>query len=242
LNDRAGAKTPVASLVTGIAILLTLLLLAPLFSALPKAILGAVVIEAVTLGMMDVPELRRLYAVKRSDFWIAIAALIGVVLLGVLAGVLIGVLLSLIWLLRVVTSPSIPLLGRVKGSHVFRDLDIFLDDEQIPGVLAVRPEGALFFATADSLEDRIHTLVDQSDEPIEVVILDCQSVSFIDAQGTEKVRGINRYLAASNIAFSMSRVKSGVLDVLERDGVVAEIGPEHFYLDVNDAVNAYLSR
>ena len=94
LNDRAGAKTPVASLVTGGAVLLTLVFLAPLFSDLPKAVLGAVVIEAVTLGMMDIPEMKRLFAVKRSDFWIAIAALAGVVLFGVLAGVLVGVILS----------------------------------------------------------------------------------------------------------------------------------------------------
>jgi SulP family sulfate permease len=242
LNDRSGAKSPVASLVTGGAIILTLIFLAPLFSDLPKAVLGAVVIEAVTLGMMDVPELRRLFAVKRSDFWIAIAAMTGVVLFGVLAGVLVGVLLSLIWLLRVITSPSIPLLGRAKGTHVFRDLGNFPGDEQVPGVLAIRLEGALFFVTADPLEDRIHQLVDRGDEPLELVILDCQSVNFIDAQGAEKIRRINRYLTTRNIAFSLSRVKPNVFDVLERDGVVADIGSENFYLDVSEALDAYVSR
>jgi high affinity sulfate transporter 1 len=242
LNDRAGAKSPIASLVTGGTIVLTLIFLAPLFSQLPKAVLGAVVIEAVTLGMMDVPELRRLFAVKRSDFYIAIAALSGVVLFGVLAGVLIGVLLSLIWLLRVTTSPSIPLLGRASGTHVFRDLDDFPGDEQVPGVLAIRLEGALFFATADSLEERIHLLIDTSEEQLELVILDCQSVNFIDAQGAEKISRIYRYLAARNIAFHLSRVKKSALEVLERDGVVAEIGPEKFHLDVSDAVDAYLTR
>lgn len=236
LNDRAGAKSQVASLVTGGVILLTLIFLAPLFSDLPKAVLGAVVIEAVTLGMMDVPELRRLYAVKRSDFWIAIAALAGVVLLGVLAGVLVGVVLSLLWLLKVVTSPSIPRLGRAAGTHVFRDLDSFPGDEQIPGVLALRLEGALFFVTADSLEERVHALVEEGAGEVDRVILDCQSVSFIDAQGAEKLSRIHHDLASRQIRFCLARVKPGVFEVLERDGVVASIGRENFYLDVSDAV------
>ncbi len=164
LNDRAGAKSQFASLVTGAVIILTLIFLAPLFSDLPKAILGAVIIEAVTLGMMDVPELRRLFAVKRSDFWIAIAAIAGVIFFGVLAGVVIGVALSLIWLLRVVTSPSIPMLGRAKGTQVYRDLESNPEDEQMPGILAIRLEGALFFVTADSLEERISQLIEESED------------------------------------------------------------------------------
>jgi MFS superfamily sulfate permease-like transporter len=242
LNDRAGAKSPVASLVTGGAIILTLIFLAPVFSDLPKAVLGAIVIEAVTLGMMDVPELRRLYSVKRSDFWIAIAALTGVVLFGVLAGVLVGVILSLLWLLRVVTSPSIPLLGRAKGTHVFRNLEDFPGDEQVPGVLVLRLEGALFFVTADSLEERIHDLVDTAEVPFEMVILDCQSVSFIDAQGAEKISRIYRYLDDRKIDFGLARVKSAVLVVLERSGAVAEIGSQNVYLDVHSAVEARLGR
>ena len=115
--------------------------------------------------MMDVPELRRLFNIKRSDFWIAIAAVAGVVLAGVLAGVLIGVILSLFWLLRVVTSPAVLPLGRAPGTHVFRDLENYPDDQQIPSVLALRLEGALFFVTADSLEDRIHHFVQATEPP-----------------------------------------------------------------------------
>jgi sulfate permease, SulP family len=99
LNDSAGARTPVASLVTGGLVLATLLVLAPLFSDLPKAVLGAVIIDAVVFGMIDIPELRRLYRVTRFDFWVAVAAIVGVLSFGVLlAGVVIGVALALTWL------------------------------------------------------------------------------------------------------------------------------------------------
>jgi SulP family sulfate permease len=86
---------PVASLTTGALILLTLLLLAPLFSGLPKAVLAALIIDAVVMGMMDMAEMRRLNRVARVDFWIAIAAILGVLSAGVLVGVLIGILLSI---------------------------------------------------------------------------------------------------------------------------------------------------
>jgi sulfate permease, SulP family len=85
LNDSAGARTPAASLVTGGLVIATLLVLAPLFSDLPKAVLGAVIIDAVVFGMIDVPEFRRLRRVARFDFWIAVTAVLGVLSVGVLA-------------------------------------------------------------------------------------------------------------------------------------------------------------
>src|SRR3954453_14792240 len=99
LNESAGARTPLASLVTGALVLATLVVLAPVFSKLPKPVLGAVIIDAVVFGMIDGAELRRLYRVTRFDFWVALAAIVGVLSAGVLAGVAIGVALSLVWLI-----------------------------------------------------------------------------------------------------------------------------------------------
>lgn len=242
LNDRAGAKSQLASLTTGGAVFLTLIIFAPLFSDLPKAVLGAVVIEAVTTGMMDIPELRRLFAVKRSDFWIAIAAIVGVVLGGVLAGVVIGVVLSVGWLLRVVTSPAMPLLGRAPGTHVFRELEDYPGDEQIPGVAALRLDGALFFVTAESLEERIHELLRTADTPPDVVIFNLQSVNFVDSQGASKLGEIADYLHANGVSFRLARVKPRVMDVLERDGLIQRIGPASVHLDVAEAVEAHLKQ
>ncbi len=155
LNESAGARTQVSSLVTGGLVLATLVVLAPLFSELPKAVLGAVIIDAVVFGMIDLPELRRLYRITRFDFWIAVAAIVGVLSVGVLAGVVIGVALSLVWLVYVATRPRMPLLGREAGTQVFRDLDEHPGDETFPGIAVLRVDGGLFFATAEALEDRV---------------------------------------------------------------------------------------
>src|SRR6185369_1190859 len=134
LNDHTGARTGLASLTSGVIVLLTLLVLAPVFSVLPKPGLAALIIEAVFMGMMDVPEMRRLARVKRFDFWIAIAAISATLLVGVLAGVLIGIGLSLIWLIFVATHPPMPVLAREPGTQVFRELDEHPGDEQFAGV------------------------------------------------------------------------------------------------------------
>ena len=242
LNDHAGAKSQVASLTTGATVILTLILFAPLFSDLPKAVLGAVIIQAVTMGMMDFPEMRRLYAVKRSDFWIAVAAIAGVILSGVLAGVVIGVVLSLIWLLRVVTSPAMPLLGRLRGTQLFRRVEGHPDVEQIPGVVAFRLNGDLFFVTADAVEDRIDELLDAAAEAPQVVVLDMQSVEFVDAQGAGKLGEVADSLRAKGLSFRLARVKPRVMEVLVRDGLVERIGAENFHLNVNAAVEAHLKQ
>ena len=95
-----------ASLATGGFVILTLVAFAPLFSDLPKAVLAAIIIDAVVFGMIDVGELKRLDRVKRFDFWIAAAAIVGVLSAGVLAGVVIGMALSLVWLVYVATRPA----------------------------------------------------------------------------------------------------------------------------------------
>ena len=143
------------------------------------------IIDAVVFGMIDVAELRRLYRVTRFDFWIAVAAIVGVLSAGVLAGVVIGVVLSLGWLVYVATRPPMPLLGREAGTQVFRDLDENPDDETFPGIAVLRLDGGLFFATAEALEDRVRELAD--DEPLRALVLDLEGVNFIDSQGAAKL-------------------------------------------------------
>ena len=216
LNESAGARTPVASLVTGGLVILTLVALAPLFSDLPKAVLGAIIIDAVVFGMIDIRELRRLHRVKRFDFWVAAAAIVAVLSAGVLAGVVIGIALSLVWLVYVATSPGMPLLGREPGTQVFRDLTEHPDYETFPGFAVVRLDGGLFFATAEALEERIRELAQDADPPLRAVILNVEGVEFVDSQGAAKLGEILDFAESAGIELRLARVKPGVAAVLAR--------------------------
>ena len=237
LNDHSGARTGLASLTSGVIVLLTLLVLAPLFSDLPKPVLAALIIEAVVMGMMDVPEMRRLARVKRFDFWIAIAAIIGTLVFGVLAGVMIGIALSLVWLISVTTRPPMPLLGREPGTEVFRELDEHPDDERFPGVVVLRLDGGLFFATSDALEDRIRDVA-LSTEGVAAVVLDCEGIDFIDSQGAAKLSEIVELAEHAGIDLRLARVKPEVSEVLRRDGVLDRIGAGKIHGNVYRAVQA----
>jgi SulP family sulfate permease len=241
LSDNSGARSAVTSLTTGAVVILTLLVFAPVFSILPKAVLGAVIIEAVISGMIDIPEMRRLYRVKRFDFGIAVAAILGVLSFGVLAGIVIGVVLSLGWMVYVTATPRMPVLGRARGSHVFQELDAHPDGEQFPGILALRLDGGLFFATADALGDRIREVAVSADPPLTAVVLDCQGIDFIDSQGSAKLGESVELARANGIAFRLARVKPSVMEVLSRDGVLERVGADHIHNDVNEAVTAQLA-
>jgi anti-anti-sigma factor len=210
--------------------------LAPLFSHLPKAVLAAVIIDAVVFGMIDLAELRRLYRVTRFDFWVAVAALVGAVSAGVLTGVVIGVVLSLLWLVYVATRPAIPVLGREPGTHVFRDLVENPADETFPGVAVIRLDGGLFFATAEALEDRVRDLIEQNN--LDALVIDLEGVNFVDSQGAAKLRELHELALADGVAFRLARVKPNVMRVLESDGIVDEIGADHIHGNVQRAVRA----
>ena len=240
LNDRSGARTGLASLVTGAMVLLTLLILAPLFAALPTAVLAAVIIEAVMMGMMDVSEMRRLARVQRFDFLVAMTSLVCTLLFGVLTGVLIGIGLSLLWLLSVATRPSMPLLARQPGTQVFRDIDGHPDDEQVPGVAVLRLDGGLFFATSDALEDRFREVM-LSTEGVTGIVLDCEGINFIDSQGSAKLDEILQLADAADVTIRLARVKPRMLEVLRRDGVLDHLGTTHVHGNVHRAVEAMVS-
>ena len=237
LNESAGARTPVASLATGGIVLATLILLAPLFSELPKAVLAAIIIDAVVFGMIDVAEFRRLGRVKRFDFWIAVAALLGVLSVGVLLGVVVGILLSLIWLIHVATRPSMPILGREPGTQVYRDLDEHPDDETDPGVSVVRIDGGLFFATAGALDERVRAIL-ASQPGLRALVLDLEGVNFVDSQGAAKMNDLHELTDANGIELRLARLKPSVSDVLLADGVIDLIGRERIHGNVHRAVEA----
>ena len=236
LNDRSGARTGLASLTSGVTVLLALLFLAPLFSSLPKPVLSALIIEAVVMGMMDIGEMRRLRRVSRADFWVAAAAILGTLVFGILAGVVIGIALSLVWLVYVVTHPLVSTLGREPGTQVFRDLDTHPEDETTPGTVVLRMDGGVFFATADAFVDQVR--VAMTAPRVGSVVLHFAGVNFMDSQGAATVSEIIRMAQASGVELRLASIRPAVRRVLERQGAVELLGADHIHGNVHRAVAA----
>jgi anti-anti-sigma factor len=131
------------------------------------------------------------------------------------------------------------LLGRELGTHVFRDLEENPGDETFPGIVVLRLDSGLFFATAQALEDRVRELAEADPAP-RTIVLDFEGVNFIDSQGAEQLATIHEQVESDGATLRLARVKPNVLAVLRADGFVDRLGADRFHGNVQRAVMAQL--
>ena len=242
VNDASGAQSEMASLAQGVFVILTLLFLAPLFADLPEAVLGAIVIQAVVFGLMDVKAMKRVYRLNRSEFWVGLIALLGVLTFGTLQGVLIGLVLSLLVLIARSSRPEIPLLGRSPGTGVFHRLDGNADSETYPGLVIIRFDGPLYFASTNALRDRIREVTTDVDPPVKMALIDMEGVNYLDLEGCDMLKEITENMKNIGIEIQLARVKHGVMEMLQKDGVDKIIGRDHIHNKVVEAVDAFAGK
>ncbi len=250
LSDGAGGRTVIASVVTKVSILATLLVLTPLFKNLPYPVLAAIVIAAV-LTFIDLPGFRRLLEFQRAaqrstgqpgrwvprhpEFWSALITFAGTLLFGILNGIVVGVIATLVAVLYRSARPRVSVLGKVQGARRHRDVNRHPDARTHDEVLIVRFESELFFANAEYFRQSVLTLIDAHDEPPEALVLVCDAMSQIDLEGVDVLTDLVGELHGRGIQVRMCRVKGPVHDALTESGVVDLIGPENFYDSVKAA-------
>ncbi len=237
--EEAGGKSPVLLAVVAVLVLLTILLLAGLFADLPEAVLAAVVIHAVS-GMMRPTELIRLRRARQAEFWLALGALLGVIVIGILAGIVIGVALSFLLLVRQLDHPHVGILGRDAGRGLYRDLATHPDFKAVPGALLYRFEAPLIFANAEIFTDDVLERVNEAGEQRPTaVILDMETVSEVDSTGAAALQVLHDTLSAHGTRLLLARATASVVDVLRRSEVLAVIGEENVYPSLAGAVAAH---
>jgi high affinity sulfate transporter 1 len=234
--DEAGARTQVASLLTSALVLLTVLFLAPLFQSLPMATLAAVVIAA-AIGLIDLHELRRYWAWRRTDALLAVAALIGVATTDVLAGLMIAVLLSLLLLLYRASRPYLAVVARLPGDReVFADVSRHPDAEAVPGLLLLRMDAPLYFFNVSVARTQILELVNAQEPMPSVVVIDLGATADLDVTTTDMLAQLIGELEERGIALSLVQAKGAVRDRLVRTGLMSQIGAEHIHFSMAQAV------
>jgi sulfate permease, SulP family len=233
--EQAGGRSPVLLAVVAALVLATILFLAGLFADLPEAVLGAIVIQAVW-GMINFSKLRRLWRAHFAEFWLALGALAGVVLIDILPGVLIGVALSFMLLIHRLDKPHVALLGRDREGIRFGDLDSHPDYSPVPGMMIYRFEAPLIFANADSFVDELAERLAAATPRPELLIVDFEAVPVIDTTGADALRQAHALASSLGIRLVLTRTTGPVLDFLRRDGVVEVLGEENVIPAGVDAV------
>ncbi len=234
----SGARTQGANLLGGAMVLVTLLLLTPLFRNLPIAALGAVVLVS-AVALVDVKQFQRLWRVRRSDFALAIITFAAVLAFGVLGGIGAGVAVSLFETLRRAILPHTAVLGLLADTATFRDITDYQDAETVPGLIVYRFDAPLFFANAEVFRAEIKALVRQARYPIREVVVNAEGITDMDVTGAEALGRVLDDLHDQHVCLIMARVRSSLRQTLALLGLEERIGPENFFMTVLDAAQAF---
>ena len=240
IADAMGARTQLHSLVSLVLVVATLLWLGPVIGAFPTAALGAVVVFA-AIRLVDVAELRRIAAFRRSELVLALATTVAVLVFGVLPGIGAAIALSVLDLLRRIVHPHDGVLGYVPDVAGMHDIDDHPDAVQVPGLVVYRYDSPLFFANSDDFVTRALAVVDDAEArgDLEWFLLNAEANTEVDLTAVDALESLRRALEDRGVVFAMARVKEDLRVSLDAAGFVDEVGSDLIFPTLPTAVAAY---
>ncbi|MEU8138079.1 SulP family inorganic anion transporter [Streptodolium elevatio] len=236
--EASGGSSPMVSTVAAALILVTGAFLTPLFTDLPEPVLGAIVVVAVR-SFLKVSELRRYWRRDRPNFAVAATALVGVLVFDLLPGLLIAVALSLVLFIANASRPRTAVLGKIPGTDRYGDIEDQPGATTVPGLLLVRPDGALFFGNVARLKLAVRELVADSDPPPERVVLNLVSSYRLGVPSLDALDELRVELARTGCALHLARVHPDVREALAPSRLGKALGPDAVHASVADAVAAF---
>ena len=234
----AGSRSQVYSLVALAGVVAVLLFAGPLLARFPTAALGALVVYAAT-RLIDLAGFRRLLSFRRTEFFLALAALAGVLIFDILYGVLLAVGLSVAEMLHRVARPHDAVQGFVPGLAGMHDIDDYPQATTMPGLLVYRYDSPLFFANAENFRRRVLAAVAEQVEPVAWFVLNVEANVEVDSTGLGALDDLRAELTGRGVVFALARVKQDLRIALDAYGMTAAIGTERIFPTLPTAVAAY---
>jgi len=237
VNEESGARTPLSGAIAAGFILVVVLFFSRLLSALPQPVLAAVVLMAVT-GLFQIAALKHLWRASRSDFVVAMAALLGVLGSGLLRGVMIGAAISLVQLMHRTSRPHVAILGRIPGTRRFSDVERHPDNETIPDTMIFRPESSLVYFNIEHVCMMILERVRQSPVPPRLVVIDLSAAPYVDLQSAHALASLAGEISKSGSRLQVVEARSAVRDRLRGEGLDVRLGGVDRFTSIADALDA----
>ena len=239
--EAAGAQTQFTGVVAALAMVLIAVAVPGIFRHMPEATLAAIVMAA-AISLIDIPAMAHLYRVRRSEFVLAVSAMLAVAILGPISGVVVAVSLSILNFLRLAWKPYTAELVRVDGLKGYHDLSRHPEGHRIPGLLLYRFDSPLFFANARFFsDDLLRRITDRADRnPVQCVIVTAEPITDLDATAAEMLEELFTDLEGRGIEVRFAELKGAVHDRFDRYRVFHGDMPEHTARTVGEAVKAYI--
>ncbi|KAL6297380.1 hypothetical protein ACE6H2_005522 [Prunus campanulata] len=243
VNYMAGCHTAVSNIIMSLVVLLTLELITPLFKYTPNAILASIIISAV-VGLIDFEAMKLIWKIDKLDFVACMGAFFGVVFISVEIGLLIAVSISFAKILLQVTRPRTALLGKLPRTNVYRNILQYPNATQIPGILIIRVDSAIYFSNSNYIKERILRWVTDEEEQlkqkslpkIEYLIVEMSPVTDIDTSGIHALEELYRSLQKREIELVLANPGTVVMDKIHASDFVELIGKGKIFLSVADAI------
>jgi high affinity sulfate transporter 1 len=238
VNDKAGAKTPLALVFASATIGLCLMYLTGLLSNLPIVVLAAIVLFAVK-GLVDIGELRHVWRVSRFDFSVTMVAFAGVLVLGILKGVMVAVVISMLLLIRRVAQPHVAFLGRIPGTRSYSDMSRNPANEAVPGVLVFRVEASLLYFNAEHVRDAVWQKICSTTGTLKLVVCDLSTSPIVDLAGVRMLATLHAILEEMGIRLRLVSPHAAVRDILRAEGLEERVGYFGHGVTVADAIDDF---
>ncbi|WP_061958557.1 SulP family inorganic anion transporter [Cupriavidus pauculus] len=223
VNDKAGAKTPLALVFASVTIGLCLMFLTGLLATLPNVVLAAIVLVAVK-GLVNISEMRHVWKVSRFEFAVSMVAFAAVLLLGILKGVIVAVLVSMLLIIRRAAHPHVAFLGRVPGTSLFSDVKHHPENEILPGILIFRPEASLLYFNAEHVRSAVQREIASCPTRLRLVIGDLSVCPVIDLAGARMLATLYKALQTEDISLRLVAAHSGAREMLRAEGLFEQVG------------------
>ena len=238
VNESGGARTPLSGFIAALLMLLIVLFVSGVLRYLPQPVLAAIVLMAV-MGLFNVTALKHFWRADRSEFVVAIAALLGVLGSGLLRGVLIGAIISIVQLLRRASRPHVAFLGRIPGTRRFSDTARNPDNEPVSDALIVRVESSLLYFNAEHVRDTVAARLRAEATPPKIVILDLSASPHMDIQACGVVMNMADDIKAVGARLQIVEARSSVRDRLRAEGIEEHVSQVNRFTSVADAVEDF---
>ena len=242
IGDAMGSRSQVFSLTALAVVLAVLVALRPLLALFPKAALGAIVIYA-AIRLIDVEGFRSLRRLRASEFQLALATTLGVLLTNLLVGVALAVGLSVIDLLGRIIRPNDAVIGEVPNLAGYHDVSDWEGATTRPGLLIYRYDAPLCFANAEHFEQRCLEALEAEESrgvaPVRWLVLNAEAIVDIDSTAAGKLHDLISTLEQRGIQLALARVKQDLYATLQRGGLVERLGSQWIFPTIGTAVAAY---
>ncbi|CAI8315132.1 MAG: putative sulfate transporter [Bacteroidota bacterium] len=235
INDLSGAKTGLANLVSAVIVVLTLLFLTPLFYYLPSAVLAAIILVAV-FGLVDLQYPIQLFKTRKDEFILLNATFLLTLFVGITEGILFGTLLALLLMVYRTSKPHVAVLGRIKGTSYFRNINRFKEDiEHTPEVLVFRFDAQLYFGNKDYFKSELLAAIAEQQTPPSTIIIKSDPINYIDSSAVFMLENLITELQQQEIRVLFSELIGPTRDIIKKSKLIGLIGRENFFVNTNEA-------